>query len=392
MGPWEYAEQPGDTGSGRHRRGASDPVTISIDFEDGNPDACEDCGSSVENPGDSLCPECNADYEMRMGYKRADVLQTEPTKLEPEFVFNDTDEDELESEDVTELTNTVPEAEPEILHFASEDGSYDSTDIQLLDRLRNLVDTGTETALGDMDQRNDAVESVVTELRDRGFDADNLVAMIKRADFPEWGPHVVNDPVEPYETSVTYVDKNEKDNLQNVTDLNESTDDIIKYTRARRRRAELATVPTQLTDATPNSLMTPSAVGVGNTMQDGEGSEDTQESTTVTSTRVSNKPIEFAASGETPNLSSYGRTDDNSDVVKMFQANFAASVLGNSSSGGTYSDDAIAENAQRQLDAMKRTAGRNYTLQEQAELIREAHPQGAGNLDDLDLDGTHYLV
>ena len=39
---------------------------------------------------------------------------------------------------------------------------------------------------------------------------------------------------------------------------------------------------------------------------------------------------------------------------------------------------------------LQRTAGRNYSLSEQAELMNERHPLGARNLDQLDLEGTHY--
>lgn len=87
-----------------------------------------------------------------------------------------------------------------------------------------------------------------------------------------------------------------------------------------------------------------------------------------------------------PKQASY---DDNSDIVRQFQANIGNSALGSGAGGGgTYSDDAIAKAAQGFL----RTAGRIYSLAEQQELMDEAHPQGARNRPTGDdLIGTHYV-
>jgi len=54
---------------------------------------------------------------------------------------------------------------------------------------------------------------------------------------------------------------------------------------------------------------------------------------------------------------------------------------------GTFSDSDIAGAAAGFL----KQAGRNYSAQEQADLMNEYHPQGARNLDGLDLQGTHYV-
>ena len=73
------------------------------------------------------------------------------------------------------------------------------------------------------------------------------------------------------------------------------------------------------------------------------------------------------------------------DFVAEFQRNAGASIM---SSGPSRQDNFdIAEAASGFL---QRTAGRNYSLAEQAELIREGDIGGAGNLDSLDLRGTHY--
>lgn len=82
-------------------------------------------------------------------------------------------------------------------------------------------------------------------------------------------------------------------------------------------------------------------------------------------------------------LASY---EDGSDIVRQFQANIGNTALGNGSGGGSFSDAAIAQQAQGFL----RTAGRVYSLAEQRDLENESHPSGARNLKDLDLTGTHY--
>ena len=78
------------------------------------------------------------------------------------------------------------------------------------------------------------------------------------------------------------------------------------------------------------------------------------------------------------------------DPIEKFYKSGAADALnsGSRSGGGSFSDDAIAANAQNFL---MRTAGRNYSLAEQRELEDEEHHLGARNLDGLDLAGTHYL-
>lgn len=84
-------------------------------------------------------------------------------------------------------------------------------------------------------------------------------------------------------------------------------------------------------------------------------------------------PDDFGFNGEA-RLGSYDRTDDNSDVVREFHAKMGDKLDWLKPAG------------------MPRVAGRVFSPVEQDELIREAHPQGARNLDQLDLDGTHYLA
>ncbi len=77
--------------------------------------------------------------------------------------------------------------------------------------------------------------------------------------------------------------------------------------------------------------------------------------------------------------------EDGSDIVRAFQANLGETALGSGAGGGGRFDD-IAGAAQGFL----RTAGRNFSLAEQSELIREGDKGGARNLDSLNLAGTHY--
>ena len=78
-------------------------------------------------------------------------------------------------------------------------------------------------------------------------------------------------------------------------------------------------------------------------------------------------------------------TDDSSDIVRTFQAHLGDSALGQGAGGGGRFDDIAGAAA-----GFLRTAGRNYSLAEQSELIREGDKGGARNLDSLDLSGTHY--
>lgn len=91
--------------------------------------------------------------------------------------------------------------------------------------------------------------------------------------------------------------------------------------------------------------------------------------------------------GDWQKQSSYEEaTDDASDIVRAFQANLGETALGAGAGGGSGRFDDFSGAAQGFL----RTAGRNYSLAEQSELIREGDKGGARNLASLDLRGTHY--
>jgi len=87
----------------------------------------------------------------------------------------------------------------------------------------------------------------------------------------------------------------------------------------------------------------------------------------------------------TPHVASYGQTNDASDVVRQFQAQMGGGWMSDyqpTGPGGGYGMG-MPDNA--------RTAGRVYSLAEQAALEQEQHLHGARNLGELDLRGTHYL-
>jgi hypothetical protein len=79
-------------------------------------------------------------------------------------------------------------------------------------------------------------------------------------------------------------------------------------------------------------------------------------------------------------------TADDSDIVRTFQAHLGETALGAGAPQGGGRFDDFSGAAQGFL----RTAGRNYSMAEQSELIREGDKGGARNLDSLDLTGTHY--
>lgn len=93
-----------------------------------------------------------------------------------------------------------------------------------------------------------------------------------------------------------------------------------------------------------------------------------------------------------PELMAVASQDGDSDILRAFHATAGAAAIksgrGGSGGGGGRSDVDIAGAAAQFL---QRTAGRNYSPAQQAELVDEYHPEGARNLASLDLQGTHYV-
>lgn len=154
--------------------------------------------------------------------KRADALQSVPQRLVPEMVVNDTD-DTAQMLDVTkdERDTTGPD---DILHFSSLMGHCDRTGSEYprelvafleryadvpgpnddhqddweiqdfskansdLKKIRNFADDDIEDDFGNLDDRNDAVRDAVTDAREHGVDADQLVASLRTAKPGEYDP------------------------------------------------------------------------------------------------------------------------------------------------------------------------------------------------------------
>ena len=244
------------------------------------------------------------------------------------------------------------------------------------------------------------------------------------------------DPKLWYESSEDYVDAHERPRYEDVTDLGD--DDIIKYTKDKPKQSKTAWLPGKHKrqkdrPLLPEDYEEEDDAGRGITrLPSGEQAEtlvvrrhhawldspsppseddvpadcvicgkklDYENTTGVCSKRCQREldednrrfdegmaqqyEQELADEEELRHLGSV-------DPIEKFYKSGAADALnsGSRSGGGSFSDDAIAANAQNFL---MRTAGRNYSLAEQRELEDEEHHLGARNLDGLDLAGTHYL-
>ncbi|QDF18579.1 hypothetical protein SEA_PUPPER_93 [Gordonia phage Pupper] len=292
--------------------------------------------------------------------KRADALQSIPTRLQPELVINDV-QDEAEMVDVQEdeRKETGPEG---ILHFSrvleacERDGTpYPRELVAFLERyaedqtpedwvvgdhtegepaVEELREYATEPQaehFGDMEDHIDDVRDAVETARDNGMDASPLVASFHEAKpdltgidysvIPGPGSHQPfngSGPLPPLEIGTA------EDNVKDFT-----YDDVTEFSD-------------------------------GDYDNDGMEKYRTKE----------------------------GATDDNSDIVAAFQREAGAALMGNAPAAATApsgGDDFAGAAA-----AFLRTAGRHYTPSEQAELMGERHAMGARNLDGLDLTGTHY--
>lgn len=347
-------------------------------------------------------------------------------------------------------------------YHASNRRYAESSDANLLDKLRQLSKEPASDSLQHMDSRNDELRDVVDELNDRGLDASFMVASLHYADnpadgdanffgksYPNWADEPFQgsgpDPRHYISDSQSYLDDHEPD-LHDVTD----GDDIIKFNDSRSKpqqgprhtsaydgggyytdqgihtespgqmhfdsdgphvtrnrplrdpnfpgpstREELHRVP----GINPNQAklpldgikprggprkavrVDPGVRGRRSQLRHADGTLPEPEGPNTVSSMEAPDPM-------APSI------DDNpgNDIVANFQRSAAAQDLWSgesSNSGGVFSDDAIAANAQ----SMLRTAGRKFTQQEQRELEEEAHILGARNLpNDDDLAGTHYIM
>lgn len=268
----------------------------------------------------------------------------------------------------------------------------ESSDAALLDKLRQKSSEPASDDLGHMDERNDEIRGLVDELNDRGLDASFMVANLHYAENPQdgnpdftgisapgWADEPFQgsgpDPRHYISDSQSYLDDHEPD-LHDVTE----GDDIIKFNDSRSKPEQ---GPRHTSGVKPHGgprhapRIDPGVRGRRSELQHSAGTmPENQDTNSLGSLE---EPDPLADSG-------------GNDLVANFQRSAAAQDLWSgesSNSGGMFSDDAIAANAQ----SMLRTAGRKFTQQEQRELEEEAHILGARNIPtDDDLAGTHYLM
>ena len=190
------------------------------------------------------------------------------------------------------------------------------------------------------------------------------------------------DPKLWYESSEDYVDAHERPRYEDVTDLGD--DDIIKYTKDKPQQGKKANSVRRHGAAIHDfERFLQSAEYAGEYLEDPVGDFLNQAGNDYSDEEL-DKLYDFATQ-------KFGSRKGSEDPIEAFYKSGAADAIkggGSSRGGGSFSDDAIAANAQSFL---MRTAGRNYSLAEQRELEDEEHHLGARNLDGLDLAGTHYI-
>jgi hypothetical protein len=283
----------------------------------------------------------------------------------------------------------------------------ESSDANLLDKLRQKSVEPASDDLQHMDSRNAEIRDLVDELNDRGLDASFMVASLHHADSPAdgnpdflgisspgWADQPFSgsgpDPRHYISDSQSYLDDHEPD-LHDVTD----GEDIIKFNDDRSkpqqgpRHSSIDGVRSIGGGPRNAPRIDPGVRGRRSELKHAAGL--TPENEDPSTLGAMEEPDSMATPGNAIEAGYYG--DDN-DAVANFQRSAAAQdLMGGSSSGGggggMFSDDAIAANAA----AMLRTAGRKFTQAEQRDLEEEAHILGARNLpNDDDLAGTHYLM
>lgn len=225
----------------------------------------------------------------------------------------------------------------------------------LLEHLRDLSAEPQEEHFGNMAERNNEIAEVVTELRERGLDADQIVACADapHKSFAGSGPNHKHH----WDTSGRYVEKHERPRHIDVTD---GDDDITRADKPQQKASGVRRAGRPVPQVTPQRAANRSSY---------------------------RPPEDFGFDGAPPRMGS--ATDDNSDIVRAFHAALGANGGGAlSGDSGNYDDNAIAARAA----SMLRTAGRTYTLAEQRALENESHPLGARNMPtEDDLAGTHYV-
>lgn len=212
-----------------------------------------------------------------------------------------------------------------------------ASDEKLLEDLRSLSE---ETHRPQHEsERADEISEVVEELRERGYDADNITAMLRNATVDTGDYETVADQL----THEPFAGSGPSDHHE----LSTSEDSVGDWYDDRLESHDMtdpARVPTDPGHTTESEM----------------------------------DKWRLNAAIEDPEASG-------SDLVAAFQKN-AGWIMSGETPGGAQGDGDIAGAAQ----AFLRTAGRNYSFAEQQELIDEGRQGAASNLKDLDLRGTHY--
>ena len=294
--------------------------------------------------------------------------------------------------------------------FAMKKASSDD----LLNELRSLSDKGPEP--GHADSHNDKVRDVIEELRDRGADVDQIVASIRQADaqyFPSNPNGWDNYHWDIYDKQRGLKDPTAVRPDQDIRPLTQ--DPFGPQGPLSGPRPGLVPV------ADPSSRPQGNAVPFGPKdyfRTAGGGFDEEGGPEWVDRDFAGSGPDskdwwgtseegveEFDRSGSHQDVDVFESDDDeiikytkdtpqqkasSNDVVRQFQASGGGALATGPGGGGSFSDDDIAANAKSFL---KKTAGRVYSVAEQDELMKEAHPQGARNMpNEDDLRDTHYLL
>ncbi|AEQ20989.1 LysM-like protein [Rhodococcus phage E3] len=260
----------------------------------------------------------------------------------------------MEPDGVVPQFNIVERPEREVRQDKLSSYLRQASDDALLEDLRALSE---ETHRPQHEQeRRDEIAEVVEQLRERGYDADQLVASLRTADPIKVTDQFVHEP---------FNGSGPTDHHQMST-TEDARDDW--YEDPRLEEQELADDSYE-PDTSP-----------GGTSDSDLDKYRLNKSSAVEDDDEDDEPGPEADDGD--------GDEDPDYVVAQFQRSAAASSLmgGGSAAGG--GDGDIAGAANRFL----RTAGRNYSFAEQQALIDEGQPGAASNLSDLQLEGTHYLA
>lgn len=337
-------------------------------------------------------------------YKQAEVLRTSPHSLTPDLKFLPKGEDEhFVDVEEDERETTGPD---QIVHFSNrrryageevEPEPYRDFDGggELLDELREESSTPLEEDFGNMRDRNDDVREIVEELREKGYDADQFVASRRTAadvgHFMKWREQSPAQAYGAHDAADMYAEEHGLDDYE-LQDLH----DWIDITHGRH-----ASYGVGNQGAGPGGAF--GQPGGGNWADHpfaGSGPDpkfwyESSEDYVDAHERPRYEDVTDLGDDDiikyTKDKPQQGKKASVEDPIEAFYKSGAADAIkggGSSRGGGSFSDDAIAANAQSFL---MRTAGRNYSLAEQRELEDEEHHLGARNLDGLDLAGTHYI-